>query len=268
MILQQVQGFLDTPSLWQNSLFEVEQFIFPEITLEGFVPKAIPQNIRLGHQVEYIFYQLIEHSQKFNIILFNQQIKASTRTIGEIDFILENKTNQELIHVELTYKFYLINPKFSDPVHQLIGPNQKDSFYAKLQKIKNKQFKLLQTKEAIKLLKESAIYANEITSKVCFKAQLFVPYTQKELIIFPFNKRSIQGFWLRIAILNSIEFKTNKFYLPTKQEWILTPYEKFPWKSLTDILKEIAQHHGNQNTPMVWMRKSEFDYEKFFVVWW
>tara|TARA_R110002050_G_scaffold16019_2_gene49112 strand:- start:209094 stop:209900 length:807 start_codon:yes stop_codon:yes gene_type:complete len=268
MILQQVKGFLKTPSLWEDTLFGVNQFAFPKIALDTFTPKPIPQNIRLGHQIEYIFYQLIEHSQAYDILLFNQPIKADKRTIGEIDFILKNRDNQELIHVELTYKFYLIDPTFSEPIQQLIGPNRKDSFYDKLQKIKNKQFKLLQTQEAINTLKKSSINTGNIISNTCFKAQLFFPYIHKELNTAPFERSCVMGYWLTLKEFDTALFYQNKFYLPTKHEWVITPHRNEIWKSHTEITAEIAEHHANQNTPMIWMIKSNSTIEKFFVVWW
>jgi len=90
MVVKQCIGFLNTPPLWKNQQFGIQQFKFPEIDLNGFVPKAIPSKIRLGHQMEFVFKQLIEYSSDYEIVLHNLPIRSGKQTIGEIDFILED----------------------------------------------------------------------------------------------------------------------------------------------------------------------------------
>ena len=89
MIKAQCLGFLNTPPLWEGKQFDIQQFEFPSIDLSSFQPEPLPQNIRLGHQVEYIFKQLIEHSAQYNILVYNLPIRKEKRTLGEIDFILK-----------------------------------------------------------------------------------------------------------------------------------------------------------------------------------
>ena len=69
MIKAQCDGFLNTPPLWEKKEYGVHQFVFPSLQLSSFDPKPIPQNIRLGHQIEYIFKQLIEYSNVYNILV-------------------------------------------------------------------------------------------------------------------------------------------------------------------------------------------------------
>mgnify|MGYP003639546476 CR=1 FL=1 len=268
MELEQSRVFLDTPALWESSFFNVEQFKFPEIDLTNFKPKPIPQNIRLGHQIEHLFFQLLEFSKIYKVVLFNQPIKRDKITIGEIDCIVQHIKNQSIIHIELTYKFYIIDNSITEIIHQLIGPNQKDSFYKKLQKIKIKQFKLIHTKEVYNILKYNNIDTINITSKVCFKAQLFTPYHNKNIIISPFNEKCIAGYWLRLKDFNTTEFKNKEYYLPSKQEWILKPHDNLAWKSFSDIILVICERLNNQNSPMVWMKTSTTILEKFFIVFW
>jgi len=268
MELEQAKGFLNTPSLWEGTLFEMAQFDFPEIDFTHFTPTAIPKNIRLGHQIEHLFYQLLAFSKAYKIILFNQPIKRDKITIGEIDYIVQNTENESITHVELTYKFYIIDPTIPETIHQFIGPNRRDSFYEKLEKIKNKQFKLIHTSEAINELKGNGINIKKIVSKVCFKAQLFTPYHQKEINCAPFDVKCIVGYWLRLNDFYRSEFCTKEFYLPTKPEWILAPHTQVAWQSFTTILLAILERHAQKNAPMVWMKKSTTSVEKFFVVWW
>ena len=137
-------GFLNTPPLWENKQFDIQQFEFPSLDLHSFHPAPIPKNIRLGHQLEYVFKQLVDYSEVYDIVLYNLPIRQEKRTLGEIDFILHDTTGDQLIHVEMTYKFYLVDPAISKPIHRLIGPNKRDRFFDKMEKIKNKQFPILQ----------------------------------------------------------------------------------------------------------------------------
>ena len=266
--LRQFEGFINTPPLWMNTQFEITQFILPEIHLNQVNPKPFSNRIRLGHQMEHVFKQLITQDQTYKVLLFNLAIKNETRTIGEIDFILENSVTKEIIHVELTYKFYLIDTSISDPIHQLIGPNRKDLFFTKMQKIKNQQFQLLHASEGIKALKLKRIDHEIIKHQACYKAQLFVPYQTKKIDITPLNNDCIIGFWIPFNDFNTIEFSSFQYYMPYKSEWVMAPNNDIAWKSHQEIMLEIKLKMSAEIAPMIWIKKSETDFEKCFVVWW
>jgi hypothetical protein len=267
MELEQIKGFIHTPLLWAGNLQGVEQFIFPEPEMTNFKVQPIPQNIRLGHQVEHIFRQLLDHGKIYEILLFNQPIKNENRTIGEIDFIVKDHHSQQVIHIELTYKFYIINDQIKEKIHQLIGPNKKDNFYQKIQKIKQQQFKLIQSKEAINLFKSKSIDEKNIISKAFFKAQLFLPYMSNDINISPFNSACICGFWLGLEDFETTDFYEQLYYFPTKKEWIIAPHENVVWKTFKETLILIKERHSYENSPMVWIRKSDALLGKFFIVW-
>lgn len=268
MVAKQCIGFLNTPPLWQNAQFGIQQFEFPEIDLTAFQPKAIPLKIRLGHQMEYVFKQLIEYASDYEVLLHNLPVKNENRTIGEIDFIVSDVKSGQLIHVELTYKFYIINPEISEPIHQLLGPNKHDAFFAKMEKIKNEQFKLLHSEEGSKALNDNNINCTKLIHQACYKAQLFEPFGRKSVNISPLNSECIVGYWLRFDDFNSETFKQYLFYIPSKSEWVIEPYLYVKWNSHLEILIEINPRMLKERAPMVWMKKSETEFEKFFVVWW
>ncbi len=268
MIDKRFIGFLNTPLLWSNEQFGIHQFKFPEIDLTDFESKPIPERLRLGHQMEHVFKQLLEASNQYDILIHSLPIKDDNRTIGEIDFILRDVASEQLIHVELTYKFYIIDTSISEPIHQLIGSNRRDMFFTKLEKIKNLQFPLLHTAEGRDALNQKGINHEEIKHQCCYKGQLFVPYATSEVHIRPLNKACIQGKWLKFDAFNAEEFRGYSFYIPYKSEWVLVPHNDVPWKSHLGILREINLRMIQENAPMIWMRKSETELEKFFVVWW
>jgi len=269
MVEKQCVGFLNTHPLWVNEQFVIQQFDFPKVDLKSFKSEPIPKKIRLGHQMEYVFKQLVAHSSKYEIILHNLPVRKGKQTIGEVDFILKNFQTKELIHVELTYKFYIINPEISEPIHRLIGPNKRDMFFTKMEKIKNEQFKLLHSEEGIKALSNNDIDHSQVTHQACYKAQLFVPFGEdKSANIRPLNQDCVCGYWLRFDDFNTDAFKSHQFYIPLKSEWVIEPHTEVQWRNHFETLMEINLRLLKENAPMVWMKKSETEFEKFFVVWW
>ncbi len=268
MVIKQCLGFINSPPLWTNEQFGIQQFEFPHIGLTSFKPKAIPTKIRLGHQMEYVFKQLIEHDSAYEIVLHNLPIKQGKQTIGEVDFILRDRQSAKLVHIELTYKFYIINTKITEPIHQLMGPNRRDMFFTKMEKIKNEQFALLHSPAGVAALADKGIDHLDLEHETCYKAQLFEPYKSGAINIRPLNLDCICGYWLRLEDLNSEEFKKHQFYIPYKSQWVVEPYEKVPWRSHFEIMMDINLRLLKENAPMVWVRKSVAEFEKFFVIWW
>lgn len=267
-INKQIKGFLNTPPIWVKTQFGILQFEFPKVDLTEFSSTPIPEKIRLGHQMEFVCKQLLDFCPKYEVLLHNLPIREGKQTIGEIDFILREVDTQQLIHVELTYKFYIINPEITEPIYQLMGPNRRDMFFTKMEKIKHQQFALLHTKAGSAALAEKAIDHGQIIHQACFKAQLFEPYGSNPLNLRPLNPNCIFGYWLRIADLQTDAYAAYHFYIPYKSQWVIEPHIDVEWTSHYETLLEINLRLIKQNAPMVWMKKSETEFEKFFVVWW
>ncbi len=265
---QLVQGFYKTPPLWQNIQFGLKQFEFPTTDISKFELLSVPENIRLGHKMEHVCKQLLIASKQYQIEFHNVPIRIEKRTIGEIDFILKDLATQQLLHLELTYKFYLILPEISEPVHRLIGPNKRDMFFRKMEKIKNYQFPLVHTPQVKTILCQKNPKITDIRSQVCFKAQLFKSYHQKHIQIEPLDIQCIIGFWLKIEQFNTDEFKKYEYYIPSKTEWVITPHENVIWSTHFETMMDISLRLLKKSSPMIWARTSDNTFEKFFVVWW
>ena len=265
---RQIAGFLQTPPLWTKTQFGIRQFEFPQIDLSDFTPAPIPQNIRLGHQMEQVCKQLLDHSLDYEIFVFNLPVRKGKQTLGEIDYILKNKTTGQLIHVELTYKFYIINPEISEPIHQLMGPNRRDMFFTKMEKIKNEQFTLLHSTVGRQILAEQDISTKEIDHQACYKAQLFEPYQSDPINLRPLNPNCIVGYWIRLNELRAEAFQSLQFYIPYKTEWVVAPHDNVTWLSHYETILEVNMRLLKQNAPMLWVKKGTDTFEKCFVVWW
>ena len=268
MMNSQILGFLNTAPIWKKIEFGITQFEFPNLELDSFQPVEIPNNRRLGHQMEFVFKQLIEHSNDYELILYNLPIQNKERTLGEIDFILKHIKSNQWIHVELTYKLYLLDPEIKNPIHRLIGPNRKDRFFDKMEKIKKEQFTLLHTESGAKALAKYQIDYLKIKHQSCFKAQVFTPYHQKKIDLGLLNKNSISGYWLKLSEFTTINFSHEQFFIPLKINWVIAPHKEVSWKSYQEILAEIKLKLKENRAPMIWKKINENEFEKFFVVWW
>ena len=266
--LSYFKSFFETPPLWSGQFDGLWQFVFPDIDFTSLKTKRIPPNLRLGHKIEHIFLQLIQHSEQFKLIGHNIPIRRNKISLGEIDFIIQNTKNQEYTHIELTYKFYLLRKEKSAVEYNLIGPNKKDSFYLKKEKIKNRQIPLLKTPEAIEALKAHGIALNEISHRVCFKSQIFIPFSDHSVVLAPFSTQCIVGKYLSYKEFGSTPFTSSHFYMPSKQEWLLAPHDQVPWLNFNQVLQEMAHRRSNNISTMLWVRNHKAEIEKLFLVWW
>lgn len=268
LFIRQCAGFLKTPPLWVREQFGIAQFEFPEIDFRPVKADPVTKKLRLGHQMESVFKQLILGCKTHELLLHNLPITRGKQTLGEIDFILRDATVQRIVHVELTYKFYLIDTAISEPIHRLMGPNRRDMFFTKMEKIKNEQFQLLHTPEAIHALRMHKIPPDEIVHQACFKAQLFSPYRHTTPSIRPLNPECIGGHWLRFDDFNSSEFKGYQYFIPHKSQWVVLPHRGVNWSTHYEVLLDINLRMIKKSSPMLWVKKSETLIEKLFVVWW
>ena len=266
--MKHIQGFLASPPLWKQEQFGLKQFVIPEIDLNTFRPQPIPDNLRLGHRVEHILYQLLDHSEACDVLAHNIQIKRGNDTLGELDFLIRFRESGQLLHLELTYKFYIIDSNIPEPIHQLIGPNRKDAFFAKLEKTKQKQFPLLYTEEGLKTLQSLAIDPSQIEQQVLFIGQLFTPYKTIPSSIHPLNTDCIVGFWIQVSDFKSSVFKGYQYYITQKKEWIYTPHQEVDWISYQEAFSQVQSKHLQKRAPIVWIKKEDGTIDRCFIVWW
>lgn len=271
--MKHIIGFLKTPPLWKNEQFGLKQFTFPDIDLSSFKALPIPTHLRLGHQIEYIFKQLLDHSEHYDVLAHNIQIKRDRTTLGELDFIVEDVRFRESgkrkrIHIELTYKFYILDPSISEPIHRLMGPNRKDMFFTKMEKTRDKQLPLAYSAEGMATLEKSGIDASQLVQQTYFLGQLFTPFGQKAPSIRPLNVKAVVGFWIRFEDFKKSSFSAFQFYITRKYEWLHAPHLQVHWRSHYDILMDITLKHIGHRAPLVWIRKEDDTLEKCFVVWW
>ena len=259
----QFQGFLKTPELWSDtSIFGLEQL------------KLAPTNHQLNHEFpamrlgmlaeEFLLHQIAQDPSN-KIIAKNLQIIEDKITLGELDALL--KLNNQLIHLEIVYKFYLYDPKISqNELECWIGPNRRDSLVEKLNKLRSNQLPLLYHPKTNEELVSLGYQADDFQQKVNFKAQLFIPYDSAEKSYTDVNSNCIEGVYMYRDQLNKLNDLS--FHIPSKLDWLTIPHQNVDWVNFDEFEAEIDELLANKMSPMCWSKADSGKLKKFFVVWW
>ena len=260
----QFEAYFMTPEItFINEFLEIGNFVLPSI--EDFdTPIEIPPNLRLGNRLEYFFEHVLKMSLQYEPFTKNVQIIKDKITQGEIDFIVIDNILNDILHIEISNKFYLFDDSMPNEFSKWIGPNRNDNLFLKLTKLKKKQFPLLKQDISKLLFSKLFIDTETIIQKVNIKAQLFIPYKSTK----DFSQFEISGFYTTIKQFEEKEFKTYQFFLPEKQDWQVNPKHCELWFDYATITTQIELHFQNNKSPLIWMKNQNNEFLKVFVVWW
>jgi hypothetical protein len=259
-----VASILKASSL-DYSVTAVPTFDLSKLELPFDFEMDLPLNLRLGHLVEKIVGELLKSAANYELIHENTQIIEDKKTIGELDFIIQDNRSKQLIHVELAYKFYLFDPNISSElINCWIGPNRNDSLKEKLDKLKIKQLPLLYHDCTKSTLKTIAI--EKVSQALCLLVNLFIPFEFKEQFS-PVYEKAIKGYYINFEtfILQHTENKT--YYLPIKKEWGMEPSENETWINFESIKHNVSIHMKDKQALLCW-QEDNGSFSQFFIVWW
>lgn len=262
------QGFAASHLLWEGTLFELKQYdALPELPY-GTALRDIPTQLRLGHQIEFIYGQYLSHSPQHDVLAEAIQIIDNKKTLGELDFIIRDRIHQSITHIELAYKYYLIDNVGADFYTSLIGPNRRDSFLEKVAKIKNKQHPLLHTEACQSYLAELNLDANDIDQRVVFYAHLFAPYGKEISVPEEISRSCIVGTWMSMNDFKELEMTKNKYCIVPKRSWYHIPHVEVSWSSYGEISVALETFMHTASSPLLWVRNEDGQLSRLFVTYW
>ncbi len=240
-------------------------FELSDLNLPPSLNIELPLNRRLGHFIEVIVSNCIKSSENYRMIDESIQIIEDKNTLGELDFILEEKANSRLIHLELAYKFYLYDPGLSQSqVENWIGPNRNDFLIKKLEKLRHKQFPLLHHASVKKRLQVEK--TDQIDQRLCLLASLYLPF-QKEVVLDSVYHDFIKGYYFTLEEFEREHSPNKRYYLPTKTEWGIDPSTNKSWSSYADIEEELIESLTGKRSRLCWQKVGD-EFQEIFVVWW
>jgi len=260
------QGYLATPPLWYGKMVSKFKQIEFETNSVTFNDSLEFKSKRLGKLVEeFVFYQL-KRQPSITWICDNIQIQNGKRTIGEIDALYYYEENP--IHLEIVYKFYLYDrlKNYSESLAYWIGPNRKDSLLYKLNKLHNKQFPLLYNEITSLNFEVRNLDIKIIKQHLCFKAQLFLPYHNRNIDVSPLNRHCLAGYFIGFKEIDF--FKKFNFYIPVKLDWLVIPHHNVDWINYSSALKIIESEINHLRSPLVWLNKNDGELNKCFITFW
>ncbi len=269
-IKNQYEGFINTPSIFKkdNDFLNPSIFDFPS-SKNRDNSLHIKDNLMLGKRAEVFFDHFISNHSDYKIVAKNIQLYSNKITIGELDFILQKTTTNELFHIELAYKFYVYDPDFSTvEIEKWIGPNRKDNFIKKITKLNEHQFPLLYSKEAQSALKSFYITTDNIQQKICFKAQLFVPYNNPPIQLSHINPEAIKGTYLNFKKLKKSSLTSFQYHIPKKQDWFINPEKNVCWEKFEEIEENLNTNMLQKKSCLVWLKDHYNKTQRIFIVWW
>jgi hypothetical protein len=263
-IQKRYEGFLQSNSLWKNStVYQLNQFEIESKSIK--IEQEISEKLRLGKYIERLVSYQLDQEKSVSILCENIQIQRNKVTLGELDCII--KKEDTAIHLEIGYKFYLYDASYGKTeIDHFIGPNRNDSLAKKLRKLKEKQLPLLYSKECSEYLKSMNLKANNMEQKVYFKGQLFLPFSNKNIQLKLLNKDCIVGFYIHQKELDY--FKSCKFYIPNKKDWIVIPHKNVNWLKFKELQQITMGYFEKRTSPLCWLKKQNGEILKFFLVWW
>lgn len=264
MLQKRYEGFLKTPCLWKNkNVFNLKQFEITSTSNRIDIP--IDENLRLGKYVERLVSFELAQQNDISLLAENIQIQDNKLTLGELDCLLLK--NNRPIHLEIIYKFYLYDASVGNSeTEYFIGPNRKDSLIEKLTKLKEKQLPLLYSDTCKPYLDKLNLNAKNITQQVYFKAQLFVPFANQNLELKTLNTDCIIGFYVKKNELHY--FKSCKFYIPNKKDWLLLPHTNVNWLTFDKFQAATQDYFEQKFSTLCWMKFKSGALKKVFLVWW
>jgi len=176
-----------------------------------------PQDRYAGHRVGHYFETLLDYWLRIEagveMLAHGLQIRDGGRTLGELDFVFRNRQDR-VCHWEVAVKFYLYCADRQVAGSHFIGPNARDTFERKWDRMQRKQ---------LPLCRQVFPHVEECSAFV--KGRIFYHPEQVEPARLPegLMPDHLKGIWLRHSELAWLEAASQE------REWVFCVLQKPLW---------------------------------------
>ncbi|NEN22484.1 DUF1853 family protein [Cryomorpha ignava] len=265
-LVDQYTGFVKTksPQFWSDT--HIELFPFPASTTT-ITDLSVPNNTVLGKRAEVFFAAMILNSTSYRLVASQIQLITDGITLGEMDFVVEDIVSNKLIHVELAYKFYLLDTRISNSLAKWVGPNLRDSLERKWLKLQEVQFPKLYSPSAINILRKLGCENQPSHQSLCMPMQLFLPFGESKsgMEALPVG---YAGRWISFNDFTNEKWNDYTFFIPEKEDWFVDPEKCEIWLSQAEVMPVLIEKNESSKSPMVWIKLKADIPTRLFVTFW
>ncbi|MDA9782922.1 DUF1853 family protein [Vicingaceae bacterium] len=241
--------FVFKPLFPEKLLFNVHDFSnFEELwtwfkCIEGKPHPQDSQKLRLGKYAEELLNFYFENSTKYTLLSYNLQLIDDKLTVGEIDYLIQEKLTGYRIHLELAIKFFL-KIKIENE-YQWIGPSTKDNLTKKKNKLLNQQLKLVSNYNRLLPVEYQN---NEFTPQLLLKGAEFISFEVYEVGKNPLKN----AWWVHWEALKNVK-QDNQLYtiIPNRKDWIFPFNKRLKRINFEQLNIEILEYLELQNEIMI-----------------
>ncbi|MFA0039507.1 DUF1853 family protein [Vibrio sp. 10N.261.52.A1] len=198
-------------------------------------------NPRLGFLYQHLCEQVIMTSDNYSIKHDEIQINVEGRTLGAIDFILEDTSSQKLEHWEVAIKFYLLHEQ------TWFGPNSHDQLDKKLDRMLCHQLGMSSSNAFVEQYPEIDVDSKHLLMQGRLYTNPFLEQNiPTECLGYSINPSQVNGFW---CYQNQTHQITDTLYPLTKEQWAAGT-DDFSGEPITEFGDHFV--HGQTKSGQFW----------------
>lgn len=174
------------------------------------------KSTRLGLYFEALWLFFWQNYGETRIHTHNLQIEDRGRTLGALDFIIEQENT--LVHIEAAVKFYLLRGEDPHLLHNWIGPNASDTLERKLSHLQSHQLPLLHQAATREKLSQLSLPSTDIDQCLILKGRLFIRQNTP-LENFPAFAHQTHNLWFYLSRLEPPDGPDHYAIIP-RNRWL------------------------------------------------
>ena len=223
-------------SVYQQNLDWLRQLDADPAPLQQWLDQK--QSPLLGIYFESLLAFWLQHLPDIELLAQNLKVGQPGLQLGEFDLLFRDLAQRQLIHWEVTVKFYL---RYGKADYQWLGPNPRDSLQRKLNKVFDRQLHLSDHPKAQQVLQRE-LGQHQLTPQAFVKGYLFYPYDsdwqRPTQIPAGISTNHLKGWWCRHAEMPALLQTCS-----AENRWLLLP--RLQW--LSPVAREDATELMDEN---------------------